>query len=293
MTVKADNEKWYAVDVQAPAAAGEAVESAFNILEAMGTEIDTLRKTPDQFITITGYFNELPETELVRKYINESLQIYGIPDTAIRSVANREVENEDWLAEWKRHWKPTAVGKFIIAPPWSDVVPDDRIVIRIEPNMAFGTGTHETTKLCLQAISRDYRTGQSFLDVGTGTGILAIAAAKLSDTASISAYETDADSVSIARENAELNGVGGSIDFTHGPIDSMTQKHDLVFANLTLDVIEPILPLLLEKTNQQLVMSGILAEQKELIGDQLTGLGFADPHIRTDGEWISISVHKD
>src|SRR3954447_7333567 len=103
MTVKADNEKWYAVDVQASAAAGEAVESAFNILEAIGTEIDTLRKTPDQFITITGYFNEPPDDELVRKYINESLQIYSIPDTAIRSVTNREVENEDWLAEWKRH----------------------------------------------------------------------------------------------------------------------------------------------------------------------------------------------
>ena len=283
-------EKWYAIDVHASAAAGEAVESAFNILDAMGTEIDTLRKTPDEFITVTGYFNEPPDTELAQRYINESLQIYGIPDTAVRLVAAREVENEDWLAEWKRHWKPTAVGKFIIAPPWSEVVPGDEIVIRIEPNMAFGTGTHETTKLCLEAISRDYRPGQSFLDVGTGTGILAIAAAKLSETGSISAYETDADSVSIARENAELNGVGDRINITLGSLSHETIAFDYVCANLTLDVIEPMLPLLLAKTKQQLVMSGILADQKELIRDQLFGLGFSDPDIRTDGEWISVSV---
>jgi len=288
-----DQKKWYAIDVQASAAAGEAVEAAFDMLETIGTEIDTLRKTPDDLVTITGYFNEPPDAELVQKYISESLQIYGIPDTEIRSVTGREVENEDWLAEWKRHWKPTAVGKFIIAPPWSDVVPVDKIVIRIEPNMAFGTGTHETTKLCLEAISRDYQPGRSFLDVGTGTGILAIAAAKLSDTAAISAYETDADSVSIAKENAALNGVGDRIAFTSGTIGDETPVFDLVCANLTLDVIEPMLALLLAKTKQQLVMSGILAEQKELITTQLDELGFVDPDVRTDGEWISVSVHTD
>jgi len=288
-----DQKKWYAIDVQASAAAGEAVEAAFDMLETIGTGIDTLRKTPDDLITITGYFNEPPDAELVQKYRSESLQIYGISDAAIRTVTDREVENEDWLAEWKRHWKPTTVGKFIIAPPWSDVVPVDKIVIRIEPNMAFGTGTHETTKLCLEAISRDYQPGRSFLDVGTGTGILAIAAAKLSDTAAISAYETDADSVSIAKENAALNGVGDRIAFTSGTIGDETPVFDLVCANLTLDVIEPMLALLLAKTKQQLVMSGILAEQKELITTQLDELGFVDPDVRTDGEWISVSVHTD
>jgi len=287
-----DQKKWYAIDVQASAAAGEAVEAAFDMLETIGTGIDTLRKTPDDLITITGYFNEPPDAELVQKYISESLQIYGISDAAIHTVTSREVESEDWLAEWKRHWKPTAVGKFIIAPPWSDVVPDDKIVIRIEPNMAFGTGTHETTKLCLEAISRDYRPGRSFLDVGTGTGILAIAAAKLSETGPISAYETDADSVSIARENADLNGVGDRIDLTHGTIGEETPAFDHVCANLTLDVIEPLLPLLLAKTKQQLVMSGILAEQKELISDQLFRLGFALPDLRTHAEWISVSLRR-
>ena len=92
----------------------------------------------------------------------------------------REVADEDWLGEWKKSWQPVAVGeRFLIAPPWS-VIDDarDRIVIRIEPGMAFGTGTHETTRLCLSAIE-EYFAGESFLDVGTGTGILAIAAAKL------------------------------------------------------------------------------------------------------------------
>src|SRR4029079_18467199 len=100
----------------------------------------------------------------------------------------REVPDRDWLAEWKRGWQPVEVGRFIIAPPWSEISVN-RIVIRIEPGMAFGTGTHETTRLCLKAIEKYFR-GGSFLDVGTGTGILAMAAAKLFPEARIEAVDT-------------------------------------------------------------------------------------------------------
>src|SRR5205085_3138018 len=104
----------------------------------------------------------------------------------------RVVEEIDWLAEWKKHWQPTEVGRFVIAPPWQEIDPGDKILIQIEPNMAFGTGTHETTQLCLDAISELYRPQLTFLDVGTGTGILAIAAAKLGGD-QVLACDTDAD----------------------------------------------------------------------------------------------------
>lgn len=282
--------KWYAIDVLAERGAAEAVESGFNLLDSIGTEIDDMRKRPDELVTITGYFNDLPDPGNVRDHLEQSLRIYGLSAASIRSIKEREVEDADWLAEWKRHWKPTKVGKFVIAPPWSEVVPSDKIIIRIEPNMAFGTGTHETTKLCLETISRDYRPDQSFLDVGTGTGILAIAAAKLSGKSDISAFETDADSVTMAIENARLNGVSQWITFIHGTIDETTSDYDFVCANLTLDVIDPLLPLLLAKARQQLVLSGILAQQKGLIVNQLSKLGIRDPIIKTDGEWISVLV---
>src|SRR5258708_29342780 len=113
----------------------------------------------------------------------------------------RAVADEDWLGEWKKSWQPVEVGaRFIIAPPWVEVSHEpNRCVIRIEPGMAFGTGTHETTRLCLVAIEK-YFAGGSFLDVGTGTGILAIAAAKLFPSARLEACDTDADAITIASE---------------------------------------------------------------------------------------------
>ena len=125
----------------------------------------------------------------------------------------------------------------MIAPPWSNLPEThDRIVIRIEPGMAFGTGTHETTRLCLQAIEKHFA-GGSFLDVGTGTGILAIAAAKLFPESRIDACDTDEMAITIARENADANGVSNQIDFRVGSIDDSTASADLVCANLTADVI--------------------------------------------------------
>ncbi len=293
MTALENIKKWYAIDVSADPAAAEALEFAFNSLDSLGTEINHLRKSAGDGMTITGYFDDPPNAESLRKEIDLGLKIYGVPSNLIRSIEFRDVEDTDWLAEWKRHWRPTVVGQFVIAPPWSDVDDSDKIIIRIEPNMAFGTGTHETTKLCLEAIGRSYTPGQTFLDVGTGTGILAIAAAKLSDSAAIAGYETDEASVRIAAENAVLNQVGDRIDFTHGPITDDTPAFDFVCANLTLDVIGPLLSSLLEKTRKNLVLSGILVEQKDTICDELDRCGAANYDIQTDGEWISVFVTID
>ena len=281
--------RWFAIDVEADAPAAEAVEYAFNTLEALGTEIDHLRKTGTDAVKITGYFNDLPTDEYLQFEINGALKIYEQDPGSIRAISNREVEDADWLAEWKRHWKPTEIGKFIIAPPWSEVADTDKIIIRIEPNMAFGTGTHDTTQLCLKAIGDTYNAEQSCLDVGTGTGILAIAVAKLGGT-NILACDTDADSVKIARENAVLNGVGNAIVFADGPIDDSTQECDFTCANLTADVIVPILPLLIAKTKKILLLSGILAEQEKLITDELLKFQISNFKIEHSGEWISIAI---
>lgn len=281
--------RWYAVDVEADAPAAEAVEYAFNTLEALGTEIDHLRKTGTDAVKITGYFNDLPTDDDLRFEINDALKIYEQDPRSVRAISDREVEDADWLAEWKRHWKPTEIGKFIIAPPWSDVAETEKIVIHIEPNMAFGTGTHDTTQLCLKAIGEQYEPEMYVLDVGTGTGILAIAVAKLGGT-DVFACDTDADSVKIARENAVLNGVGDAINFADGPIDDDIPQYDFTCANLTADVILPILPLLIEKTRNILLLSGILAEQESLIADELSKFQISNFKIEHSGEWISVLI---
>lgn len=280
---------WYAVDVLVESAASEAAEFALNELDSLGSEIDNLRKQPDEPVCVTGFFDYAPGDNIVRASVDDALRIYHQPRASLISIRTRKVEETDWLAEWKRHWKPQKVARFTIAPPWSDVEPSDQIVIRIEPNMAFGTGTHETTQLCLAAISEKYDPGQSFMDVGTGTGILAIAAAKLGGT-NILAYDVDHDSVAIAMENAIANEVSEKITFAEGSITNETPPFDLVCANLTIDVIEPLLPLLVEKTSRLLILSGILADQEAAALNALNDLFVKDQTITRAGEWIAITV---
>ena len=170
---------WYSISIEAQKEAEEAVEFALNELDSLGNEVNTLGKKQTENLTVIGYFNEKIDEEILQKKLVECLQIYGFSSDALKSFEWQKIENQDWLAEWKKHWKPTETEKFIIAPPWENVENTEKIVIRIEPNMAFGTGTHETTKLCLQAIEENYSPEMSFFDLGTGTGILSIAVAKL------------------------------------------------------------------------------------------------------------------
>ena len=268
-----------------------AVESAFDVLDALGTEVDSLRKNRDEPLTVTGFFETPPDEHFVKSVIEDARANHNVALDAIITIAHRTVEETDWLAEWKKYWKPTTVGRFVVTPPWEAVDDAAGIAIVIEPNMAFGTGTHETTQLCLRAIGERYEGGQSFLDVGTGTGILSIAAAKLG-ASGIEAFDTDADSIKIARENAKANGVADEIKFIDGPIDDQTRPADFVVANLTLDVITPILPLLIEKARQILLLSGILAEQCDSIEYELRKTQILDFRLEIAGEWCSVLIER-
>ena len=269
-----------ALDVDIEAEAREAVEYALMEAGALGTE------TTDH--TVTGYFAELPERERIRSELFEALRIYNLPSSSVRDMNLREVEDRDWLEEWKQNWQPVEVGRFIIAPPWAELGDvHDRLIIRIEPGMAFGTGTHETTRLCLNAIQKHF-TGGSFLDVGTGTGILAIAAAKLFPEARVEACDTDEVALAIARENAAANHV--SIDFRAGSIKDTTASADLCCANLTADVIAPMLPALIGATCGKLILSGILETQIELVRAGLHACGVDDFEVAQDGEWVAFII---
>lgn len=279
---------WYALDVTLAEEAREAVEYALMEAGARGTET---ADGDDALLRATGYFDEPPERERVRAALFEALRIYGLPSSSVRDMRPREVEARDWLGEWKKSWRPVEVGeRFIVAPPWGEIGDSaDRLVIRIEPGMAFGTGTHETTRLCLQAIEKHFG-GGSFLDVGTGTGILAIAAAKLRPGARVEACDTDPEAVAIARENARLNGVASRINFGVGTVGATTPSADVVCANLTADVIVPLLPALVSATCGRLILSGILVTQADLVRARLRELGIDECDVTAAGEWLAITI---
>ncbi|HEX7315230.1 MAG TPA: 50S ribosomal protein L11 methyltransferase [Pyrinomonadaceae bacterium] len=281
---------WYAIELSCTAGAEEAVEYALMEAGALGTECCDSAGSKDGLVGVTAYFEEPPEIERVRAALAEALRVYGLASSDVREMKFREVEGRDWLAEWKKGWRPVEVGRIVVAPPWSEVEErEGRVVIRVEPGMAFGTGTHETTRLCLAAIQKHFR-GGSFLDVGTGTGVLAIAAAKLDPNARVEACDTDPLAVSVAEENARLNGVGQRVEFRVGTVDERTPSADLVCANLTADVILPLLPTLLGATCGRLVLSGILTTQAAQVAARLIELGVGDYEIESDGEWVAFVV---
>lgn len=276
---------WYAVAITCRERAAEAAEHALSEAGALGLET---RSLADGRVQAVGYFPTPPSDATLRDALEESLRIHECAPACIAEVRIEKIAARDWLAEWRRHWQPVSVGRFLIAPPWCETgARPDQLVIRIEPGMAFGTGTHETTRLCLHAIERHFR-GGTLLDVGTGTGVLAIAAAKLHPEAHIEACDPDPQAISIARVNAQVNGVAERIRFYVGTVDERTPSAACVVANLTADVIDPMLPLLLDASCEHLILSGILVSQTETMLARLTELGATQREIMIEGEWAAI-----
>jgi len=283
---------WQVIDAVVTADAREAAE--YGLMEAGACGTETVAGTNGQ-VNVLAYFDSATDAQPVRAELVEALRIYGCQPASLVELKSREIADEDWLAEWKKHWQPVEVGRFIIAPPWSEPLAaavgtnTDPIVIRINPGMAFGTGTHETTRLCLKAIEK-YFAGGSFIDVGTGTGILAIAAAKLAPNAEIVACDTDAEAIRIARENASLNAAEGRIDFQVSSISEEISSADFVCANLTAPVIVELLPRLLSVTCGRLVLSGILDSQFEMVHARLVELAATVNEVMQDNEWLALVI---
>jgi len=284
------NEKnWYAAEVIVSAETREAIEYGLMEAGALGTE--TRDADPDH-LTVVGYFPVTPEIDSVRAALVDAGRVYGFTLAAALDIKIEEIPDRDWLAEWKKGWQPIRAGRFIVAPPWIEPAhssDEGLIIIRIEPGMAFGTGTHETTRLCLKAIEKHFR-GGSFLDVGTGTGILAIAAAKMFGDARIEACDTDAEAIEIAKDNARLNEAAGQIEFRAGSVGEQTPSADLVCANLTAPVIVELLPSLLGATCGRLVLSGILDSQVEMVRTRVSELSATILETDQDGEWVALVV---
>ena len=270
----------------------EAEEAASTLLFDAGTNgILTLRETPET-VTLGGYFEATKDVEEIARAIEAGFALAGLKPF-LRSVAISTVPNQDWMQKWKEGFEPIEIGKrLVIAPSWKLPIAGERIVIQIDPGMAFGTGTHETTRMCLQLIEAQWR-GGSLLDVGTGTGILAIAAARLAPGSRIAAIDIDPLAIEVATENIEINSLTAAIDLRVGePSLYRGGAFDFVVGNLTAEVIIQLLPDLLSALAKDgvLVLSGILTTLALDVEQTLNQSGLAIFDRREAGEWSALAA---
>jgi len=206
------------------------------------------------------------------------------------------VDEEDWADSWKSAFHPFRLGeRFVIVPSWCEYArePGDR-VLSIDPGMAFGTGTHETTALCVELVEEYVKPGDRVIDVGTGSGILALAAATMG-AEDVLAIDIDSVAVRVARENTERGGMGGVIRVAHGNLlDSVHEIADVVIANIIADVIigfaEPVRAHI--APGGLFICSGIAINRLPDVLGALAAAGYGEPDARVMGEWAAIAVRK-
>lgn len=290
--------KWLQASVQVNAEAAEAVADVLSRFAPGGVAIETAGEcntVTEGPVTVFAYLPIGPDTAHVRKQLEEALwhlgQISPIPAPTFSTVAEA-----DWADVWKEHFHPLRVGqRIVIKPTWREFQagPDD-IIIELDPGMAFGTGLHPTTQTCLLALEERVRSGMRVLDLGTGSGILALAAAKLgADT--VLALDTDPVAVAAARENITRNDVAGRVAIDLGSLDRATGTYDLVVVNILAKVIITLLREGLAervRTEGQWVMAGIIEPQVAEIIAALEVSRLQVTEQKQIADWVTLIGHK-
>ena len=195
---------------------------------------ELLKKDRDKSVIHIYVYPEDNPTEAVM-FLSERYKAQGIK----HSITTDFCKEEDWLNNWKQYFHPIEVGeKILIRPTWrDDYQANGRVVLNLDPGIAFGTGTHETTRLCLEALEKYVTPDSKILDVGCGSGILAVAALLLGAKSAVG-VDIDEMAVKTARENAALNGVSGKLEVIHGNLtEKVSGKYDVVAANIVADAI--------------------------------------------------------
>lgn len=206
------------------------------------------------------------------------------------------IDDEDWKDKWKEYFKPAKVGeKIVVKPTWEPYEPRaEELVIEIDPGMAFGTGTHETTSLCIKLMEKYISKGDKVLDVGCGSGILAIGAALLG-AGEVLGVEIDPVAVKIAEENIRLNKVENVAEAKYGDLTKGVDfKADLVVANLMADLVKLLSEDVAKHMEKEAyyISSGILDEQVVSVADYMRTLGFKILEVKQDGMWCAVVAQK-
>lgn len=304
--------KWAEISIQTSHEATEAVADIFHDLGSSGVVIEdpelinTYRRSgswdycdiPEELNTevviIKAY---LPVDELLDDKLRDFEERVNLLhehnlDKGRGCINCREVQEEDWASSWKEYFHPVRVSEHIvIKPSWEDYLPAvGDLVIELDPGMAFGTGTHHTTAMCIRCLEDVIKPNNIVFDVGTGSGILAVAAAKLG-AASVRAVDLDPVAVRVAKENVVFNNVTETVEITQGDLlTGVAGKADVIVANIIADIIIKMLPDVRARlhSNGVFIASGIITERLSDVTEALIMHGFVIDKVIEEGGWAAI-----
>lgn len=305
--------KWIEVSIKTTT---EAVEAVANVLYDAGVS-GVVIEDPYDIVLVNSdekawdYVDEslidLEEGAIVKGYIPESADLVekidlikqsvsALPEFGLNigtgEVSTVEVNDEDWSTSWKKYYKPTKIGnQIVIKPTWEEYESgENEIIIEMDPGMAFGTGTHETTMMCVQQLEKRISKESTVFDIGCGSGILSIVAAKLS-AKKVIGVDFDEVAVNVAKKNVIENKVNESVEIRHGNLmDVVTEKANIVVANIIADII-----ILLSKDIKTFlnddgifIASGIILDKIDEVKENLVANGLEVIEVETMGEWAVI-----
>ncbi|MFE6167609.1 50S ribosomal protein L11 methyltransferase [Viridibacillus arvi] len=310
--------KWSELSIHTTSEAVEAISNILHEAGASGVVIedseDYGKERADQFgeiyalnpkdfpkdgVIVKAYLAEtsfLGETVEEIKVAINNLVNYDI-NIGHNEVTINEVNEEDWATAWKKYYHPVKISnRFTIVPTWEDYEPvnSDELIIELDPGMAFGTGTHPTTVLCLQALEKTIKDTDSVVDVGTGSGVLAIGAALLG-AKHVHALDLDEVAVRSAIENVQLNKVEDSIDVMQGNLlDTVKEPADVVVANILAEVIMTFTDdaYTIVKPGGLFITSGIIEPKKDDVKASLVKAGFIIEEVMMMEDWVAIISRK-
>jgi ribosomal protein L11 methyltransferase len=290
---------------------GELAEAVADVLARFasgGVALEAERIDPDaeasgltDSIQVRAFLPAEAGGDAVRRQIEEALwhlgQIAPLPAPSFRLI-----EETDWDAAWRAHYRPLPVGeRLLIQPAWLAVEDTERLPIVLDPGMAFGTGTHPSTQLTLEALERLCRRGMRVVDLGCGSGILSIAAARLG-AASILAMDIDSLSVRVTRQNCQRNGVGAQVQAVEGSLADLLARQangeaapDLLLANILAPVLTAMLQQGLAEAlapGGRMVLAGILDHQAEALAAEARAHGCVLEEVRARLDWRALVLRR-
>lgn len=233
--------------------------------------------------------------DIMRDIFEAKERAQGAIDFGTLEETKRQVDGDDWIEVWKKHFRPIHLAKIVVVPEWIayEKAPDEEIVL-LDSNMAFGTGEHETTSMCVEEMQNYLKKGDVCIDVGCGSGILGISAVKLGAE---KAYLTDVDPVAVksAKHNAEKNGVADKCVVDHSDLlENSCVRGDVVLANITGEILVRLAPSIPRslKENGVLILSGIIESRLEMVKKAFLAQSLVLEKERKKGEWYALTFRR-
>lgn len=245
------------------------------------------------YLTVNSFLNETVDE--IKEAIS-NLVLYNI-DIGKNNISISEVNEEDWATAWKKYYHPVKISdRFTIVPTWEAYTPvnSDELIIELDPGMAFGTGTHPTTVMCIQALERTVQENDQVVDVGTGSGVLSIAAAMLG-AKKVTALDLDEVAVESARLNIELNNVLNIVEVSQNNLlDGVDQAADIVVANILAEIILRFTNDVASVVKQggYFIASGIIQQKKQDVKEAMIAVGFEIEETLQMEDWVAIIGRK-